>query len=304
MATHTGEECARIIQGEANELESFFTSLSPEAWTQPSACAEWQIRDVVAHLASGTQRQLDLMIRGIQGDASPSPGYVQLDNNTASSGNAQRTIDLREKMGGQLLSTFAQGYKVFNETVAGFRPQDWNKLCWHDRRGAISAHAYLELRMQEMGIHGWDIRSSLDSDASLSTRCLPVLVGTVHSWLRRVFRPGPKLASPVHYRFQVSGPIAFSHNLLAEGDDFRSGPVGGYSSPLSDATSPYANADLPGMMQDESTVPDLTFRCDTDIYVLFMYGRLDTKTSIARGRMSLDGDDALASPFEGWFKGA
>jgi hypothetical protein len=51
------------------------------------------------------------------------------------------------------------------------------------------------------------------------------------------------------------------------------------------------------------TQPQVTFRCDTETYVLLVYGRLPLAAAVKSGRLVVAGDQALASAFEQWFRG-
>ena len=72
MATQA--KCVKVIQTETERLQQYLTALPQDAWTKPSACALWEIRDVVAHL-SGVPTGFTIAItRGLQGDISPPEG--------------------------------------------------------------------------------------------------------------------------------------------------------------------------------------------------------------------------------------
>ena len=47
----TGYESFDIFDAEAARLDRFFGALDGDAWLQPSRCAGWSVRDVLAHLA-------------------------------------------------------------------------------------------------------------------------------------------------------------------------------------------------------------------------------------------------------------
>ena len=70
----TQAECVKVLQTESERLQQYLTVLPADAWTQPSACALWDIRDVVAHLSGIAQGYTDRITRGLRGDTSPSAG--------------------------------------------------------------------------------------------------------------------------------------------------------------------------------------------------------------------------------------
>jgi len=49
--------------------------------------------------------------------------------------------------------------------------------------------------------------------------------------------------------------------------------------------------------------PRVTMRCDTETYVLLVYGRLDLEAAMASGRLMIEGDRELALAFGRWFRG-
>jgi putative sterol carrier protein len=57
-------------------------------------------------------------------------------------------------------------------------------------------------------------------------------------------------------------------------------------------------------MEDAGTArPDVTFGCDTESYILLVYGRLDLGAAMASGRVRVEGDRALAIAFGERFRG-
>jgi uncharacterized protein (TIGR03083 family) len=54
-----------LVQAESVRLTQYLHALPADAWRQPSACAQWQIQDVVAHLAGAAEFYIDTLSRGI-----------------------------------------------------------------------------------------------------------------------------------------------------------------------------------------------------------------------------------------------
>jgi uncharacterized damage-inducible protein DinB len=72
MATQA--ELVTVIQTESERLKQYLTALPADAWMKPSACALWEIRDVVAHLITGIEAYTHHITRARQGDTSPPKG--------------------------------------------------------------------------------------------------------------------------------------------------------------------------------------------------------------------------------------
>ena len=48
---------------------------------------------------------------------------------------------------------------------------------------------------------------------------------------------------------------------------------------------------------------DVVVRCDTESYLLLVYGRRNAAESVEAGRMDVAGDSASMGKFENWFRG-
>ena len=154
---------------------------------------------------------------------------------------------------------------------------DWDKPCFH-RRGILPLRDYVGLRLQELTIHGWDMRSAFDAAATVSEGPLPVLVGIAQRWLANTFRPAPGLTAPVRYRFDIAGPVPIHQDVLVSQDGFQ--------------TTPVANS-----------TADVTFRCTTGNYLLFVYGRLSLERHADSGRLQVEGNRQQAALFSALFRG-
>jgi uncharacterized protein (TIGR03083 family) len=59
------EESWRTVESQRHAIADIMESVQPAQWEQPSLCSEWRVRDVVAHLAMGSQRiPVGVMLRG------------------------------------------------------------------------------------------------------------------------------------------------------------------------------------------------------------------------------------------------
>ena len=72
MATQA--ERVTVVQTESERLKQYLAALPADAWTTPSACALWAVRDVVAHLIMAAHVYTDSITRGLRDDPSPPAG--------------------------------------------------------------------------------------------------------------------------------------------------------------------------------------------------------------------------------------
>src|SRR5262249_43378588 len=234
--------------------------------------------DVVAHLA--WMSIAERITRGLHGDLTPPQGGPQtgtLTEDALRASVAQSAIATRERLGAQLLSVFIADNDQLDQVVSALRPQDWETLCQHPM-GPAPVRTFIDMRITELAMHGWDMRSRFDPQATLSTDSLPALCQTIPRAVRRAFRPEASRRTPVRYRFVVTEPVAVRQDIVLSQE-------GGRCEPVSDSQA------------------DVTFQCTTETYVLVMFGRLAVETASHDGRLSYEGDPELVAAFGQAFVG-
>ena len=262
----------------AANIREYLGKLTPKQMELPSACDQWQVQDVVSHLVGGAERQAGSMERGRAGNHEPPDGFVSVDNQTMSNSNAQRDIERRSKLAGGLLQAYDENYAWLHDEYDKYAAGSWDTLAWHARRGAMPGSDYLLLRIQELAIHDWDIRSALDPNAGLDPASIPALLDMSPNWLRMCFRPSEKLARPVVYGFGLGPDQPREYRLEVTGDAFE-------------------------MTSGMPSGPDLSVSATAQQYLLFTYGRLSAAHGISSGKLSAEGDPSHLDRFEACFKG-
>ena len=172
---------------------------------------------------------------------------------------------------------FDQGHARLRQVLSSVKDEDWERPCFH-RRGPYPMRQYVGVQLQELTLHGWDIRSGLDSSAELWDEPLALMVGMVPRWLRTAFIANQDMPAPVRYRFDISSPVEVREDILVTGAEYQVGPSG-----------------------DEPA--DVVFRGSTGNYILLMFGRLQVEQALASGRLTAEGSADLAKNFNAWFPG-
>lgn len=281
------QDKVKLIKSESERLEKYFNGLSPEAWSRPSGCEGWEVRDVAAHLAWVAEFYLDTISRAMQGDVTSPEGSVTAEfTNSVQSFDefiARSAISRREGLGQGLLLAFGSGYERLNHLMASLGTQDWDRPCsfWHFL-GPIPAEGFVDLTVQELCIHEWDIRSGLDSSPRVSSDALPALLDRIPRRFRlpqlATFRLDSPPPGPVRFRFSATEPVPSTNDIVVEDNKCRIEPAG-------------------------TSAANVTFSCDTDTFVLLMYKRLSLDPLLADGRLAVEGDPDLVSAFNRWLKG-
>ena len=140
----------------------------------------------------------------------------------------------------------------------------------------------MSARIAELVIHGWAIRSQLESVAHLSAAALPVLsdwVGQSATSLLGLidFRLSHPIAEPVRYRFDLSAKDTCGYDLVVENDNCRMEPAGTDS-------------------------PNVTYHFDVETFVLMGFGRFKFGVLINEGQLAVEGDLSLVDALRKWFE--
>jgi uncharacterized protein (TIGR03083 family) len=275
----TREHRIQLGHAAAEQLTQYLHTLSAEAWRHPSACEGWEVRDVVGHLTWVAELYAGAVSRGVHGDASPLEGYPPagaLEKAAFSAFIAQRSIARRESLGEQLLATFTARHAHLHHLLGSLGPQDWEKPCYHPA-GFRPAQQFITMWLTELAMHAWDSWSRLDPARPLFTESLPIFMERIPGVVTRSFEPRARLRVPIRYCFAVTGVVSIQHTIVIEGDTVRLEPNG----------DPEVN---------------VLCRCDTETFVLLMYGRLPLSTAVASGRVAVEGQQDLMTTFGTWFK--
>jgi uncharacterized protein (TIGR03083 family) len=276
------EDTVKLVIAESERLIAYLHTLPPEAWSQPSACDRWEVRDVVTHLAGQGQFYADMIARSLQGDTSTPAGVPAAGSATAASfseGAAQRVIARREQLGDQVLAAFITTNAQLNDRLTSLGLQDWDRPHFFNSLGMAPLRLRPAVRLGELVLHGWDIRCRLEANAHLSADSLPVVLGLVCGpFTRWLFRPGPRLPVPIRYRFALTGAGARDTDIVVAGDTASIEPAG-------------------------AVAATVTCRGDTETFVLIMTGRLRLSDALAQGRLVAEGEVERVDAFAQWFGG-
>ena len=264
-----------LVRSESDRLTRYLVTLSLDEWCHPSACDAWEARDVVAHLIMAADMLKENVTRGVKGDWSAPEGLPPAgESNMAARmvANAQRAIALRQRLAEKLLASFRARCDDLNELLVGLGFQDWNKSCYHPA-AIIPVRTFIDLRIAELAIHEWDIRSKVEESAHLSADCLPAILDLIREFIvGRLFQPGSGLSKTVCYRFELSGAVLGTYDILVDEGKARMEPAG--------------NSDA-----------EVILRCDAETFALLAYERITLDAGILDGRISVEGDRELAANF-------
>ncbi len=269
-------EKVKLVKDESARIGVYLKTLKADAWTTQSACDAWEVQDVVAHLTGAVDRFGPNIIRGIGGDGSAPEGMPPAGEGDMAArlrANAQVAIDFRTSLGGKVLAAYNESRVRFDEVFAEVTEADRDKPCYH-AAGTISVETYLNLRLTELIVHEWDIRSRLEPAPEMSAESLPSIIEMFPVFVvGRLFDPGTSMPTSARFRFELTGAAPGSYDIVAGGGEKA------YMEPASGKS------------------PDAIFGSDTQTFVLLVYGRLSLEKLMANGLMVVSGDTSLTAHF-------
>ena len=269
------KERIALAHSETERICNYFETLSAEDWKVQSACDAWTNDEVVAHMCLAAEMFATTIQRGVDGDESPPEGMgpPSVEGLRARlAGNVQRTLDTRERLGDDLLATFASLCRRVDELLTTLHPEDWDKLCYHTAN-IIPVGSFVDLRIAEMAMHEWDIHSRLEPNVEMPPTVLPAIFDLLSNFIvGRLYRPGQSIVETTFFRFNVTGAIEGSYDITVSNGEAAFGPAG-------------------------SGTAAVTFGCDAHTLALLVYGRLGMEEGVADGRITVDGDRGLFSKF-------
>ena len=269
----TSEELAELVRSESARLLEYFKGLTPTDWETQSACDAWTNADVVAHMVMAVDMFSMNIERGANGDSSPPEGMgppQETDLAARMAANATRAVAMRESLGDSLVESFGDNCERLGALLARMEPEDWDKPCYHPA-AMLTVSRYMNLRLAEMSVHEWDIRSRLEPSAKLPDAVVPAVIDLLPGFVvGRLFQPGTGIAGPSRFRFNLKD--GESHDIVAGGGELRMEP-------------------------STSDAADVTFTCDGSTFALLAYGRFTVEEAITAEDITVEGNRELAAQF-------
>jgi hypothetical protein len=175
------------------------------------------------------------------------------------------------------------GYAQLTALLARLDAEDWEKPCYYaSAPHSRPAREFLALSVQELALHGWDMRSRLEAAYHLSPESIAVLVQHMPRRLARphrtIFPLSPEWSTPVRLRWELRGAVVGAHDIVVERGRCRMEP---------------ANA----------STAQVTFRAEAETFVLMLYQRLPLTVATATGSLAVEGDEDLIAAFDRWLQG-
>lgn len=163
-----------ILRAVRQEAERMFALAEPaEAWTEPTACPEWQVRDIVGHLVDTTEAYFVAFDAArSHREVEPAYGLPGMAERASAQATALRSVAQQE-----LLTRAKADFAKLMELFDALGPEDWTGLVVpHFYMGPLPAFFYPAFQLIDYGVHSWDIRQGKGRAHALSGPTADLLV--------------------------------------------------------------------------------------------------------------------------------
>lgn len=231
MLSH--QQRVEALRSEYEQLERHLRALDASGLAAPTACEGWSAADVAAHLAWNARLYVRSLGMGLAGEAPPppppgsggapkiTPGFVR-----------DRSIEVREKLGDGLLDNFEEHNTAFIAMLDALDPGVRDTLSVPFLNDTIPLRRLIGLRINEVALHSWDVRSPADPGAALTQDAALASIELWRDTIERRLQPGPE----TRIRIEPAAGGAFD--------------VTGGEAPSAGPTSGEAGASLAGTASD------------------------------------------------------
>lgn len=210
------------LQAEAKGLTA--VAGQPAHWQAPTACAGWEVRDLVGHLIDTTEGYAGAFdeARGKRPAGMPL-GLADMGRINDERARALAAASGQDELVARLEASLAATLRLFEQLTA----DEWAGLSVpHSYVGRIPAWAYPTLQLLECAVHRWDMQSARGRGCVLSSEAADPLVPFM-LFLCQITARVPAGITPLRLGLVVSGPATKTYRMAVQpgGLTFEPGQV-------------------------------------------------------------------------------
>jgi uncharacterized protein (TIGR03083 family) len=143
----------RVVRREADAL--FSMAEGSDSWAAPTACPQWQVRDIVGHLIDVTESYFTGFDAARGGTGAPEALGVKVMSERLDEGAKEHRVLPR----GEAMERLRADFDKLMEMCKALGPDEWGGLqVPHKYMGPLPAFFYPVFQLMDYGVHGWDIR--------------------------------------------------------------------------------------------------------------------------------------------------
>ncbi len=157
----------RVVRGQAEGMLALASR--PGTWEAPTACPQWQVRDIVGHLIDVTESYFVGFDAARGGNPVADALGVRVMQDRLDEGAKGLRALSQEQAVERLRMDFTKAMEIFD----ALGPDEWGSLTVaHKYMGPLPSLFYPVFQLMDYGVHSWDIRQGtgrahgLDGDAA------------------------------------------------------------------------------------------------------------------------------------------
>ena len=192
--TYEGKDTIlRVVRDEAERM--FAMAEAPGAWEAPTACSDWEVRDIIGHLVDTTEGYFKAFEAARAGGSADAHGLPVMHEQAGDGGRAFRGVPQAEMMG-RIRADLDKMMGILEPLSA----EEWGGLMVpHVYMGPVPAFFYAAGQLMDYGVHSWDIREGIGRAHALSADAADLLVPFMFI-IWQYTDPGQRRPQPVHHR--------------------------------------------------------------------------------------------------------
>jgi uncharacterized protein (TIGR03083 family) len=161
----------RVVREEAERM--FALAEQPGAWTAPTACESWQVKDVIGHLVDTTEgyfKAFEAARAGAEGVGAY--GLAGMHERAGETAQAMAQVPQHE-----LMERARADLDKMMGILAPLSEEEWTGLLVpHFYMGAVPAFVYAGGQLMDYGVHTWDIKQGTGQAHGISGDAADLLV--------------------------------------------------------------------------------------------------------------------------------
>ncbi len=163
---HAGKDHLLSVVREArSDFFSLIDSVDEHGWTTPTACTEWEVRDVAAHMVDVSEAYLERWALARSGKEAAGPLGVQdvMPHSLDAAAKKLRAVPQADLVA-RLKKASDELFAIFD----GLSAEQWSgELVHHVYMGPLPTFIYIGFQLIDYSVHSWDIRAGLGLTAPI-----------------------------------------------------------------------------------------------------------------------------------------
>ena len=163
----------RVVRRERQDFYDLIDSTNDETWKTPTACTEWEIRDVVGHLVDVTEGYIERF--NLARAKEPFPEPLGLPGMAAMLDEGAKRF--RSSSRPQLIARLKESSDKVFEIFDALTPEQWTgEMIPHKYMGPLPTMIYPAFQLIDYSVHTWDMRAGLGEMQPLSEDAANTLI--------------------------------------------------------------------------------------------------------------------------------